>query len=147
MPCTARRWRLESRFIVTLIWLAAVTGSVLAQTGDTPSSQGGVGLRVPTEPLTFGASAGTEILRHRSATGVPCLTVSGLARPHTVSPNVYDHVISVKNSCPQRIAMRVCYYKSQDCVPMEIPGGERREAVLGSLPSVRDFRFEFREKF
>jgi hypothetical protein len=145
MPFAARKWWLEIRFLVTLIWLAAVTGLVFAQSA--PSSQGGVGLRVPTEPLTFGASAGTEILRHRSPAGVPCLTVGGLARPHTLSPNVYDHVISVKNSCPQRITMQVCYYKSQDCVPMEIPGGERKEAVLGSLPSMREFRFEFREKF
>jgi hypothetical protein len=145
MPFTAGKWWLEIRFVVTLLWLAAVTGSVFAE--NAPSSQGGVGLRVPTEPRTFGASAGTEIFRHRAPTGVPCLTVGGLARPHIVNPNVYDHVITVKNSCPQRITMQVCYYKSQDCVPMEIPGGERKEAVLGSLPSVRDFRFEFREKF
>jgi hypothetical protein len=133
------------RIVVTLIWLAAVTGSVCAQSA--PSSQGGVGLRVPAEPRNFGASSGTEILRHRGPAGIPCLTVAGLARPHTLSPNVYDHVISVKNSCPQRITMQVCYYKSQDCVPMEIPGGDRKEAVLGSLPSMSDFRFEFREKF
>jgi hypothetical protein len=43
--------------------------------------------------------------------------------------------------------MRVCYYESQECIPMEIPGGERKEAILGTLPSTKDFRFEFREKF
>jgi hypothetical protein len=30
---------------------------------------------------------------------------------------------------------------------MEIPGRERKEAVLGTLPRVRDFGFEFRETF
>jgi hypothetical protein len=30
---------------------------------------------------------------------------------------------------------------------MEVPGNERKEAVLGTLPSMKDFRFEFREKF
>ena len=29
---------------------------------------------------------------------------------------------------------------------MEIPGGERKETVLGTLPGVSVFRFEFREK-
>ena len=35
----------------------------------------------------------------------------------------------------------------QDCIPMEISGEERKEAILGTLPSTKDFRFEFREKF
>jgi hypothetical protein len=135
------------RIVVTLIWLAAVTGSVLAQSGTAPSSQGGVGLRVPTEPRTFGASSGTEILRHRGPTGNPCLAVSGFARPHVVNPNVYDHVVTAKNSCALRITMQVCYYRSQDCLTMEVPGGERKEAIIGSLPAEKDFRFEFREKF
>ena len=96
---------------------------------------------------SLAASSGNEILRHRGPTGSPCLTVGGLARPHAANPKVYDHVIAAKNSCAQRITLTVCYYRSQDCVPMEVPGGERKEAVLGTLPSMPDFRFEFREKF
>ncbi len=96
---------------------------------------------------TFGASAGTEVLRHRDFTGKPCLTVTGSARAHTVDPNLYDHVITAQNGCPQRIAMQVCYYRSHNCIAMEVPGGERKEAILGILPSAKDFRFEFREKF
>jgi len=96
---------------------------------------------------TFGASAGTEILRHRGPTGNACLAVAGHARSHTIDPKLYDHVINVTNSCAQRIALQICYYRSQECISMEIPGGERKEAILGTLPSVKDFRFEFREKF
>jgi hypothetical protein len=135
------------RVVVALLWLFAAISSVPAQTGTEGSQTGGAGLHVPREPTTFGASAGTEILRHRGPTGSPCLAVSGYARPHAANPNVYDHVIAAKNSCAQRITMQVCYYKSQDCQPMEIPGGERKEAILGTLPSVKVFRFEFREKF
>ena len=136
------------RVVVTLVWLAVATGTVSAQSETTPSSQGAVGLRVvPKEGPTFGASAGTEILRHRGPSGHPCLAVGGLARPHVVNPNVYDHVITVRNTCAQRITMQVCYYRSRDCVPLEIPGGERKEAILGTLPSVKEFRYEFREKF
>jgi hypothetical protein len=56
-------------------------------------------------------------------------------------------VISVMNGCPQRIAIRVCYYRTQECIPMETPGNERKEAVLGTMPGAKEFRFEFREKF
>ena len=134
------------RLVAALLWLAAATGTVSAQSETTaPSQQGAVGLH-PQGP-TFGASSGTDILRHRGPTGSPCLAVAGFARPHATNSNVYDHVITVKNSCAQRITIQICYYRSQDCLPMEVPGGERKEAVLGSLPAVRDFRFEFREKF
>ena len=103
---------------------------------------------IPLETLpTFGASAGTEILRHRGPTGNTCLMVAGHARPHTINPKLYDHVIDVTNTCAQRIAIQVCYYRSQECISMEIPGGGRKEAILGTLPSVTDFRFDFREKF
>ena len=141
------------RIAVALIGLAAVSGSALAQSGtslferSSRPAVGGVGVAAPTEDRVIAASSGNEILRHRGPTGSPCLTVGGLARPHAANPKVYDHVIAVKNSCAQRITLTVCYYRSQDCVPMEVPGGERKEAVLGTLPSMPDFRFEFREKF
>ena len=142
---SGKRW-LDIRIVVALVWLAAVPGTVSAQSETSAPSEGAVGLRVP-EGRTIGASSGTDILRHRGPSGSPCLEVGGHARPHVVNPNVYDHVITVRNSCAQRITMQVCYYKSRDCVPLEIPGGERKEAILGTLPSVKDFRFEFREKF
>jgi hypothetical protein len=30
---------------------------------------------------------------------------------------------------------------------MEIPGRERKEARLGAMPAVKEFGFEFRERF
>lgn len=141
------------RVVLALISLAVVVEAASAQSGtnlfekSTRPTVGGVGITAPLDTPTIRASAGEEILRHRGPTGSPCLTVGGIARPHVANPNVFDHVISVKNSCAQRIAIKVCYYRSLDCVPMEVPGGERKEAVLGTLPAVRDFRFEFQEKF
>jgi len=136
------------RVVVALIALAAISAPASAQDETSRPTLGGVGVRAPTEVgPTFGPSSSNEILRHRSPIGIPCLAVSGFARPHVVNPNVYDHVIAAKNSCPQRITIKVCYYKSLDCIPMEVPGGERKEAVLGTLPATKDFRFEFREQF
>ena len=87
------------------------------------------------------------MLRHRGPAGSPCLDVGGFARKHTVTSNLYDHVITVKNNCAQRLQIQVCYYNTQDCIPIEIPGGERKEAILGTMPVTKDFRFEFKEKF
>ena len=129
------------RDLVGCIWLVAIASAASAQSGTN-------GMRDSTKTLpTFGASAGTEILRHRGPTGNTCLVVAGHARPHTIDPKLYDHVIDVTNTCAQRIAIQVCYYRSQECISVEIPGGGRKEAILGTLPSVYDFRFEFREKF
>jgi hypothetical protein len=132
---------------VALVLLVAATHGALAQNDLSPANVGSVGLRpaAPDAP-TFSPSSGPEILRHRSPTGSLCLSVTGQARPHFANTAVYDHVITAKNNCAQRITIRVCYYKSMECMPMEIPGGERKEMVLGTLPGVGAFRFEFHEK-
>ena len=137
------------------IWLAIVGSALTAQTGTKALesrlqlTSGGAGLSrlAEAQAPSFAPSGGDEILRHRDVYGKPCLLVKGLARAHRFSPNLYDHVIAVVNACRQRIVLRVCYYHSQDCIPMEISGEERKEAILGTLPSTKDFRFEFREKF
>lgn len=139
---------------LSFVWLAmlsspASTQSVTADF-DTLSQSliGGTnGMQDADAPSTFQASGANEVLRHRDFAGKPCLVVDGLARAHAADPNLYDDVIEVANSCPQRIAIQVCYYQSEDCIPMDIPGDERKEAILGILPSIKDFRFEFREKF
>jgi hypothetical protein len=43
--------------------------------------------------------------------------------------------------------MQVCYYKTQRCIPMNIPPWERKEAVLGIFPALKEFRFEYVEEF
>jgi hypothetical protein len=140
--------------VMSLIHLTACSSLALAQDAMAPpldSSRpiegGTTGMRIPTETPTFGPSADSQILRHRGPTGAPCLAVGAYARPHIIDQKLYDHVIVAVNSCAQRIAMQVCYYRSQDCIPMEVPGGERKEAILGTMPAEKDFRFEFREKF
>jgi hypothetical protein len=138
------------RFVICVVISCVLPYSAAAQqTGQSQSAPtvGGT-LPVPARVApTFGSSNSTEILRHRDFAGKPCLTVVGFARPHIIDPNLYDHVINVRNDCPQRIAMQVCYYQTHDCIPIEIPGDQRKEAILGSLPAAKDFRFEFREKF
>jgi hypothetical protein len=134
------------RIVLALVWLIAIPACAWPQSTSAPS-YGGVGISAPADTPMFGASTGTQMLRHRSPTGSPCLEVGGFARAHTTVSNLYDHVIAVKNNCAQQISIQVCYYNTQNCLPVEIPGGERKEAILGTMPATRDFRFEFREKF
>jgi hypothetical protein len=135
--------------------LLIITGSALAQSGAANTISGWSG---PTLGATGGmsafhsgppiqASVGNQILRHRDFTGRPCLDVAGYAEPHMIDRNLYDHIVTVLNHCPQRIDIAVCYYESEDCIPMSVPGNERKETVIGTMPAEKDFRFEFREKF
>jgi hypothetical protein len=56
-------------------------------------------------------------------------------------------MIIAQNDCSQRIKMQVCYYQSQHCVAMDVPPYGRQNLVLGIMPSMSGFRFEFRELF
>ena len=142
-PATASIW-----LAITAAAATAQSGTKALESGSHPTfGQAGLSRLAEAQAPSFAPSRGDEILRHRDVYGKPCLLVKGLARAHRFSPNLYDHVIAVVNSCHQRIVIRVCYYNSQNCIPMEVPAEERKEAILGTLPSIKDFRFEFREKF
>jgi hypothetical protein len=106
-----------------------------------------LGTKPPLSPAIITSSQDLNILRHRDFAGRPCLTIEGMARPHTTNPNLYDHVVNTINSCPNKLRVQLCYYKSTQCVWVDVPGRERKEALLGTLPSVRDFRYEFHEQF
>jgi hypothetical protein len=133
--------------LLSLLTLAPASAQDASSAFEKRRPEVGGTIPKPAVPPTFGPRAGADVLRHRDFTGKPCLTVQGSARSHIINPKLYDHVISASNSCPQRITIRVCYYHTNDCIPMEIPGGERKEAILGTLPTIHDFGFEFREKF
>lgn len=141
------------RVALAVLSLGVIGHSASAQSDTnafslSPSTAGGTsGVQDSHILPSLRASGNDEILRHRDFAGKPCLAVTGVAQPHTDNPDLYDDIITVVNSCPQRIAIQVCYYGSEECIPMEIPGNERKEAILGILPSMQDFRFEFHEKF
>jgi hypothetical protein len=85
--------------------------------------------------------------RHMGPTGKPCITVIGDARPQMINPQIFDHIIDATNTCPRKIKLNVCYYHSQDCIPVEVPPYSYKEAVLGIMPAMNAFRFEYREIF
>jgi hypothetical protein len=56
-------------------------------------------------------------------------------------------MITANNDCSQPIKAQVCYYQSQHCIPIDVPGYGRKEAMLGIMPAMNAFRFEYREQF
>ena len=141
-----------SRILTALLIVITGTLPSSAQSGlfggelSRPTVGAAGDVRVPEDAPSFGAN-NTQILRHRDFAGRSCLAISGYARPHTIDRKLYDHVIVAVNNCPQQISISVCYYNSDDCLAMQVPGDDRKEAILGTMPSQKDFRYEFREKF
>jgi hypothetical protein len=115
------------------------------------ATQPGVGAsggeQPPILPKIIVGSSESAAKMHLGPTGKPCLTVLGYAKPQIVNPDLFDHLIDVSNDCSEQIKLQVCYYQSEHCIPMNIPGYGEKEAVLGVYPHMDDFRFEFREKF
>jgi hypothetical protein len=142
--------RNDTLFSSQLYSLLTAGGLAIAQVDTSPSSRpitgATSGTRPPDPPRIISSSQNLDVLRHRDPTGKPCLNVWGFARPQIVNPNSFDHVIMANNNCSQLIKIQVCYYHTQQCAAMEVQGRMRKEAVLGTT-SLKDFRYEFRERF
>jgi hypothetical protein len=89
----------------------------------------------------------TALMVHRDPLGRSCLDFEAASRKEVINPNVYDHVISVYNRCIQTIKLKVCYYHSDHCIDMSVPGSQRKDAVLGVYPNLQYFRYSYQEKF
>jgi hypothetical protein len=83
---------------------------------------------------------------HRDPLGKPCLTYAGSSRSHLINPNVYDNIVTIHNQCSKTVKLQLCYYGSQNCVEVELLGGQRKDAILGVYPNSQVFRFSYKEK-
>jgi hypothetical protein len=85
--------------------------------------------------------------RHKGPTGKPCMTLEGSARPEKINSNIIEHWVSAANSCGQLIKLKICYYRTEHCVMVEVPPWDRKDTVLGIFPALKDFRYEYTEQF
>jgi hypothetical protein len=93
------------------------------------------------------AAESTDAMVHKDLSGKPCLKFEANGRAHVINPKLFDHVIVANNHCSQLITVKVCYLKSDRCVQLGVPGYGRKEAVLGIMPSMSQFRYDFKEQF
>jgi hypothetical protein len=117
--------------LMLLCWLCNPAGAQRTA----PSS--GMGIASPNETNR----------RHFGPTGKPCLSLTGSSKPQLVNHDMIDHSISVTNRCAQRLKVDVCYYRTQECIVIDVSPYERKEALLGVFPKVLEFRFDYKEKF
>jgi hypothetical protein len=145
-----RRSALWRTVVIAGLAVHTATGEpALAQSsgGTSQPTYGGAGLSAPTQPPVLLGEEDRAAKRHTGPTGKPCLSVSGGANAETINPNIFEHVVVADNSCGQLIKMQVCYYKSEHCIPLDVPAYARKQVVLGIMPAMKEFRFEYREQF
>jgi hypothetical protein len=85
--------------------------------------------------------------KHRDPAGKPCLATNGVSRATASNPRILVHSVSLDNHCSNRIKAKVCYYKSDECSDVEVPGNGVKEQVIGVFPAMQMFRYEVREQF
>jgi hypothetical protein len=67
-------------------------------------------------------------------------------RPMSIGSGVFQHGVSVKNSCRDTISVRVCYVGgSGGCIVVVATGGSTTSGILGSSKS-KDFQIEYSEQ-
>jgi hypothetical protein len=85
--------------------------------------------------------------KHRDFAGKPCLETSGVSHPLASNPRILNHAVSLNNHCAERIKAKVCFYKTDECTVVEVPGNSRKEQVIGVFPAMQLFRYEVKEQF
>jgi len=145
---------MEALTPVVLVLGLLLGGSLAAAQGLSPPGDdnsrpilGGAGVLPPTQLPSFSGSQNATVRMHSDPTGKPCVKILGYAQQQVVNKNIFDHMISASNNCSQTITVHVCYYQSQHCTSIDVPAYGRKEALLGIMPAMKDFRFEYTEKF
>jgi hypothetical protein len=138
-----------SKLIAIGTVLLPTTGSAWTRVSqDAPDQRPAVGATQGVTVTPYSSpSSGTYTRRHLSPNGTVCVFLGGVARPFTNNDKLFNHWISAENRCSDRIRIKVCYYATTICIDMNLAGHEQKEAILGTLPAVKDFRYEYREQF
>lgn len=122
----------------------AQTTSLLDTVRQRPTVGATAGIAMPQSPSSL---TGPQTSRHRGSDGRVCIRVSAVARPGAGTSRLFSHWIITENTCSTTIRLQVCYYGTRDCTDVAVLGNSRKETILGMMPAVSDFRFEYRERF
>ncbi len=85
--------------------------------------------------------------KHRDFVGKPCLESTGEAQPLVSNPRILNHSVILNNHCSERIKVKVCYHRTDDCTDVEVPPRSRKQQIIGVLPAMQQFRYDVREQF
>lgn len=82
----------------------------------------------------------------KDSLGRPCLDIEAAAKGSVITPNMFQHIVSVRNNCNRPIKVRVCYFNSDRCNSFELPALKRIDTVLGTMNGVKFFRYSVLQK-
>ena len=85
--------------------------------------------------------------KHHDFAGKPCLETSPSSKALASNSRVFNHIVTAENHCTQRIKARICYHGTDSCTDVEVPGGSRKEQVIGIFPAMQEFRYDVKEQF
>lgn len=120
----------------TLLLIALIDGTATAYSQSSPSNSR---LMIQGPAVQAGGLA-------KDALGRPCVDVEAAARPETVNPDMLDHVISLKNTCPKLVKAKVCYYNSDRCRDVSLDPYKRVDTILGTMRGIKFFRYTLTTK-
>lgn len=151
-PCVAHLLGALLAALSFLVLFVASAGFAAAQNATSPFANAPTfgstgGLSIPEQSSPFAGIQSANAKAHMGPDGKPCLSVSGNSVPETLNPHIFKHMVIADNRCSIAIKVQVCYYESSDCTPLSAPPYGRGEAVLGIMPAMSQFRFEYREQF
>jgi hypothetical protein len=70
-----------------------------------------------------------------------------VSQPLRSNPRILNHAVSIDNHCIDTIKVKVCYYRSDECSDVQVPGHSRKEQIIGVFPAMQLFRYEVKEQF
>ncbi|MFL9828361.1 hypothetical protein [Rhodoplanes sp. SY1] len=94
--------------------------------------------------LQSGSYAGKALVS-KDAFGKPCADVEAASKARVSNPNVFEHIVSVQNRCLKPLKLRFCYFGSDRCTDLDLPGLKRKDLVLGVYPGLKTFRYSWTE--
>jgi len=131
------RWRTRVNVDMRYMRRPSLAMALLLATTAQPASAARLGI----------AESDTGARKHRDFAGKPCLQSEGIARPLVSNPRIMDHAVNLDNHCSDIIKVKVCYYRSDDCTEVVVPGYGRKEQIIGVFPAMQLFRYEVKEQF
>jgi hypothetical protein len=84
---------------------------------------------------------------HLDFVSKPCLQTEGITRSLASNSKVFNHIVSLDNHCNEQIKVRICYHRTDSCTVLDVPGGSRREQIIGVFPAMQTFQYDVREQF
>jgi hypothetical protein len=138
---SARVVSVGNMLILISALLAPFAADAQGLTTERPTFGTSGGLRAAPPPVAFDPE-NAKAKVHRDPYGKPCMDVLGRSRQQTVNTKMFDQTVIAENHCSQAIKLKVCYYGSQSCAPVDVPPYGRKETLLGFFP-MKEFRYQY----